>query len=906
MDNIKDKTKNRVYELVCDYTIKFSMSKTLAGSAASIAESLYVSRSLVSLYLNELYKEGLLIKINSRPVFFLDKKTLAKTLKIYIQESSFDYVEDLLELIDMKLFNKGSFISAAGHDGSLNYCIHQMQSAVKYPGKGLPILLLGNAGTGKTFLAGLLAQFCVNEGIIENTIVTYPVDKNCDRRILMDKLFGCYNRNEQKWIRGLIERCDKGILILENIGRCDEDILTALANYFKNGYYTMRGSDEKHSSSARIVMTCLPGALAENQLAKELPVVCHIPDFHERPIKERESVIIDYFLQEQKTAGKKIYISKKVFNCLTEHIYHSGFKELQAVIKSLCITSYSEDEEVLRVRMYHLPDAMLNDRMEYLDDYGDSDILIEDLHVEYPKNPMLVYFDLLLSLYKRLKQGDIPNEHQFMDECRDRMNDYYDYLAYDYSTSNSRIGAYEGVIRKIADAFLEQHQILLSAACVRALAKMIYNMSCNNVSLQEWKGRNLDMVTALKQHFKMNYSRSYYYAEIFAERIKVLLDIDIDQVDEMFVFLNIYFYNIQLDEMRYNCFIAAHGYSTASSMADTINRMAETNIFSGIDMPVEITFDEVIRTIRNYLRRIGTHKDIIILIDMGSLERIDSSLLGVQGVNVGIINNVNNRLALDVAMRVKQGQELEEIVKMSSSENICEYKLELVPGNEAAIVFTNEEGEAAAERVIQLLKESLPKTAGLSIISYSYDKLLQEKSDAPIFNSYQVVLLVGLSRVEGLNVPFISLEDIVAFSDFKLITQVFRRYMDEEELHILNENLIKKFSLTSILDHITILNASKLYDELRNSFHIIESNYNIIIPNKVKVGLYIHFSCLIERLVLGQKPPGGRRYDVNDKEWARFARIAGYSFKRLTDYYKVTIPSNEIYYLYEHLGNLLI
>lgn len=907
MENkVKDKTKDRVYELVCDYTVKFSMSKVLVGSAVSIAETLYVSRSLVSLYLNELYKEGLLIKINSRPVYFLDKKTLSKTLKIYIHQSSFDYVEDLLDLIDTKLFNKGSFIGAIGHDGSLNYCIHQMQSAVKYPGKGLPILLSGNVGTGKTFLADLLARFCVNEGIIEDNIIIYSMDKNCDGRTLRDKLFGYYSRNESKCVRGLIEKCKKGMLILENVQRCDEDAMTALIHYFKNGYYTMRGSDEKYSSSARIVLTCIPNVLTENWLEKELPIVCRIPDFHERPVKERESAIIEYFLQEQKVVDKKISISKKVFYCLSEHIYSSNFKELQAVIKSLCITSYNEDEETLHVRMYQLPHEILEDGMKYQGSYGDSDILIDDLHVEYPKNPMLVYFDVLLSLYGKVTEGNESDEQRFMSECRDRMNDYYDYLTYDYSVQNSRISAYESAIRKIADIFLEQYQILLAAACVRVLAKMIYNMACNYVSIQEWKNQNLDRVTALKGYFKKNYCRSYYYAEIFADKIKVMLDIDIDQIDEMFIFLNIYFNNIQLDEIKYNCLIAAHGYSTASSIADSVNRMVEMNIFSGIDMPIGITFHEVIIAIRKYMKRIGNNKDIIILIDMGSLEEMDRTLLGVKGANIGIINNVNNKLALNVAIKVKQGLELEEIIETCARENICEYKLQIVPKNEAAIVFTNEAGEVATERVIQLLKESLPKTVGLSIIPYSYENLLLQKDKAAIFDTHHVVLLVGLSEIEGLNVPFISLEDIVAFRDFKLITRVLRQYMDEEEISILNDNLIKKFSLTSILDNITILNAAKLYDELQDSFSIIENNYNMMIPNKTKVGLYIHFSCLIERLVLGQESAlNDKKPDMNNKDLERFVRTANFSFKKINSFYKISIPNNEIYYLYEHLETIL-
>lgn len=900
---MKDKTKDRVYELICDYTIKFSMSKILTGNAAKIAEQIYVSRSLVSLYLNELYKEGLLLKINTRPVYFLDKKTLSKTFKIYIHSSNFDYVEDLIDLIDTKLLNKGSFIKAIGHDGSLNYCIHQMQSAVKYPGNGLPILLLGNPGCGKLYLAELLAQFCTDEGIIkDNDITVYSPDKNEDGMSISDKLFGFYSQTDHKWNTGLIELCNNGILILKNIQKYDEAALASLISYFKNGYYTVGVKEERHNSLVRIIMTSVPNTLSENWLAKELPIVCRIPDFHERPVKERETIIIDRFLQEQRIVNKKISISKKVFNCLSDHVYHSNFKELQAIVQSLCATSYKEDENALYVKSYHLPDDILNDELKFQEDYDDMNILVNDLNVEYPKNSMFVYFELLLSLYEKLHKSDVKNDIQFMNECRDRMNDYYDYLIYDRNGANSRINAYENVVSQISDNFLDQYQILFSATCMHVLSKVIYNLSCNNGFLQDWQNQNLDKITALKMYFKKNYNHSYYYAEVFTEKIKAMLDIEFDMVDEIFVFLNIYFNNTQLDELKYDCLIIAHGYSTASSISDAVNRMVETRVFTGIDMSINTSFDDTVISIRKYLKRIGGNKDIIILIDMGSLETLDHFALDINGVNIGIIDNVSIKLALDVAVKVKQECELEDIIKTCAKNSICEYKLQLISINKNAIVFTNEAGEAATERVVQLLKESLPKSVGLSIVSYSYENLLLNRNNSSLFDTYNVVLLVGLSEIEGMQVPFISLEDIIAFSDFNLITRAFKQYMNEEEIQILNDNLIKNFSLSSILDNITILNASKLYDELQSAFSLIETTYNVIIPNKIKVGLYIHFSCLIERLVLSQNDRSSNIIlDMDDKNLIQFMKTFKQSFKKISTYYKIIIPDQEIYYLCEHL-----
>ena len=125
-DNLRD----NICRYINECTEQFCVSRKLSGSAQAIAEKNFVSRSLISQYLNDMFKSGLLIKINTRPVYFLNRKIIEKTFRVAIKEIYFESIEDLLELLDAGLLDKGIFIHAIGSDGSLNYCIHQMISAV--------------------------------------------------------------------------------------------------------------------------------------------------------------------------------------------------------------------------------------------------------------------------------------------------------------------------------------------------------------------------------------------------------------------------------------------------------------------------------------------------------------------------------------------------------------------------------------------------------------------------------------------------------------------------------------------------------------------------------------------------------------------------------------------------------
>ena len=67
-------TKSTILNYMNDLTQNFDFTQVNLFTASSIANEMHVSRSLASQYLNELVKEKLIMKINSRPVYFLHRK----------------------------------------------------------------------------------------------------------------------------------------------------------------------------------------------------------------------------------------------------------------------------------------------------------------------------------------------------------------------------------------------------------------------------------------------------------------------------------------------------------------------------------------------------------------------------------------------------------------------------------------------------------------------------------------------------------------------------------------------------------------------------------------------------------------------------------------------------------------
>ena len=128
---IKENTKNEQYE---------------NNHALYLGKVLGFSRNWISSHLNDLYNNGSFIKINSRPVLFLDKEVLEERYKKPIPKNLYNSLEDLNHSMKNK---EEDFQTLIGYDGSLRSVVETCKASLSYPPNGLPTLLYGPTGTGK-------------------------------------------------------------------------------------------------------------------------------------------------------------------------------------------------------------------------------------------------------------------------------------------------------------------------------------------------------------------------------------------------------------------------------------------------------------------------------------------------------------------------------------------------------------------------------------------------------------------------------------------------------------------------------------------------------------------------------------------------------------------------------------
>ena len=415
----------------------------------------------------------------------------------------------------------------------------------------------------------------------------------------------------------------------------------------------------------------------------------------------------------------------------------------------------------------------------------------------------------------------------------------------------------------------------------------------------------IDRLPFSGQELIYSYLISGQYESVICSRIvnliKLNLDIEADSLNQLFLLLDIKNQNQKIQGLSAAGIILSHGYATASSIADAANQIIGRKVFDAIDMPLDMQMSDITGLLEKHIERFITCQDVVLLVDMGSLEQIHSQMRGLRNLNIGIINNISTALAVDIGLGICGNQKLEDILKRASESNVCTYRIIHNVQKEDAVIFSGENGIDTTEKLKELILKTSATSIPVKFVAYDYYRLMKNGSHDEIFQQYHVKCIIGLFNPEIEGIPFISLEDIISMNSAEKLTNIFSEYLDEEQMEIFNQNLVKNFSLQNVVESITILNPDKLLDEVEQAVGRLQKITGRKIAGRIMIGLYVHLCCLVERLVT--KTPIDNYQDLEEFEQkhADFIRQVRDSFQDISRHYRVALPVSEIAYIYDYM-----
>lgn len=147
-----------------------------------------------------------------------------------------------------------------GADGSQKNVIERCKAAVSYPPDGLPILITGESGVGKSFLARLIHQYAISRAVIRESaplVVLNCADYANNPELLSAALLG-YKKGSFTGAdtdkEGLLQEADGGYLFLDEVHRLSYENQEKLFVFMDTGRYRPLGDKNWKAAKVRFIL----------------------------------------------------------------------------------------------------------------------------------------------------------------------------------------------------------------------------------------------------------------------------------------------------------------------------------------------------------------------------------------------------------------------------------------------------------------------------------------------------------------------------------------------------------------------------------------------------------------------------------------------------------------------------
>ena len=887
---IRDNTKNGEYK---QSTI-VNLSRILKISKVNILE-----------LIKKLIDDGSILKVTENPVFFIDRYIFENMYKTKIKDNSINDIDTYISLLSS---NPQDFKKLIGWDRSLSQLVEQCKATISYPPNGLPMMLHGETGTGKSLIAKLSYEYAKNHNLLQKE--KRFVSINCSEyannpELLTANLFGYVKgafTGADRDVEGLISLADGGVLFLDEVhnlkGECQEKLFQFMD---QSTYHRVGDNKTWYTSQVRLIVATTeePDKVLLRTLLRRIPMIIEIPSLENRGLQEKIEILHHIFNLEQTRLNIKIKMSSQVYNLLISSKYDGNIGGLKSVIQSCCINSLFQINSLneMEITLKNLPENFLKKvRIEKIvANHTEEFIYVDNLvKITGANNRIIKLCEEIINLYTE------KDDQQFYDRASKKILEYLDESLIDGNMQNKTDFYNEG-IRHILQLVNMQYRLELSNNNILAMSRLFIDFMHNAHVIAEWSREREDNISIILEKLKNDNLRLDSISVEIINYFENYLDMKLSNLELIMLLLFLQMYSVTNIIERRSAVILAHGFSTASSIASAANQFLGKYIFDSIDVPLNVDSTTVIKQLNSYISKLNNVEELILLVDMGSLESIYTGL-NLRNAKIGIINQVTTSIALEIGSSLLRDETLEVIFDRVANQGTIKYRIENNLRKTPLILCSCMSGMGAAERLREVILSSLPRNSIIKVKSYNYYDLLKNIMNDVLFEDDKVICVVGTMNpnIKGLN--FIAIEDLVINTESQNFDVYFKDYLSPEDLDVFKKNILKNFSLSNIMNTLTILNPNKLLEYVTEALEKLQNRMKVHLSNKICLGLYMHVCCLIERLILHQDIEIYPNIEEFVAKQNSFISNVKDSFKEIECYYKVQIPTEEIGYIFDYIN----
>lgn len=912
-------SKNKVVELLEAGTAelkKIGLSEQL--TAETIAESIGMRRNTVSQYLNELVKNGIAFKVKSRPAYFFDKTLFAATFFLP-QHAVYENLSELLDEERTSRFETAvdSFDELIGSRGSMEEVIGQIKSSIHYPGVGLPFMLVGETGVGKSHIAKTTYDYCINKGLlnegapfVELNCAQYAHNPELLSSILFGYKKGAFTGADQDR-EGVLEAANHGILFLDEAHRLDPESQEKLFTFIDKQTFQRVGENEKtRKSEVRLIF-----ATTENihetflrTFVRRIPIIITVPSLMQRSKQELAEYIYTFFIQEAAKLKHTLIVSPWIFNRMLSLPYHDNVGELRNIVKQICANAFSRNPLVpaIFINSDALENRLLSKFLgiKEIDNVQNKELkfqpdsqLAEYVNLKTNEQTLVVevvkVFGELLGTYKQNMITTAYLTTQLAREAATVIDSFVN------EKNEEKDASFQFLVTTIKDLlrFVETNNFIkIKGNSIIALSSYLYKRSRFATKFPVLSTATIE---ELNQYAQSELLVETKLLNALLELIEMKLDVTLAEEEKLLLVFYLKSLDLELKQPDMHGVVIAHGFSTASSIADVVNRFLDSHIFDAFDMPFNVTADKVEEYMIRYLEANDCSKGLIMLVDMGSLLSLSKKLITFSKGPILIIDNVTTQQALFVGEMIGKENDLQVIGEKITANMQMTYAIDYPETTKPPLIITVcHTGLGAAQQLKTFLDSSLPEELNYQVEAADYGYLKKYGRNNSMFKQYNVKVIIGTADPQVEGVPYISLEDLISGQGEETVDEIFAEVKDSRIRKEINDNLVRNLSIERLVSAITILDVKKVIGFVDNSLQDIERRLGIELGNNKKAILYVHIAGLVERLIRNSEEVV---YRAANKEAARLSRIPiiAQALQPIEVAYNIKISEYELNYLYD-------
>lgn len=869
--------KQMVYEFLRKMKSRNGMDAMY--TTEEIANAVGASRANVSGDLNRLFEEELVEKLPSWPVRY---RASAAVLTPMPEPSPGNGMSD----------GDAVFEGFIGYNGSMAMELEKSKAAVLYPLGGLPLLIGGGTGVGKTTFARLLYNFAQKVGRItsESRFVSFNcADYANNPQLIMAQLFGyakgAYTGAEDAH-DGLVAAADGGVLFLDEVHRLPETAQEMLFLLMDSGQYHRLGEADVTRSSRPIIILATTEDKESALLAtfnRRIPIAVTLPSLAQRTPLERLRLVQHLFAMEACQLGLGLKVDAMAIKALLVYDCPGNVGQLENDIKVACARAYvtclMENQKTLHVRISHFPLYVKEGLRRLREIYSDINLIageyVLDMEGEAKLGAALFTEEESGNIYELLarRHGEFRDGEEDKDSLELMMlldvESYFQRLL-KHKDGQANLTMQPRISQQVLDV------TRMAAEIVKCELELELNEHDRLVL-----ARHLDTAVArgggdanvFSEHSRVQ--EDYPELRETARQIVLMIqqEYNLEVPDDEVVLLASLLKQMMIDrEGVEQCaiLVVCSGRGSARTMARFTNDIMDKDFVKWLDITGLDTEESLRLALEKALQDLGKHSGALALTDSEAVVALCGEMKELFPQGLFAVSDISTSMVIEAALLALEHKASAQLVyhhlrSLASgySELFDMEAKKMTAGEDKVIVTACISGYGAANKLKNVIEERFELPQGIEIVTADLQSISGLKARiAELAADREVICVIGLDVGMETNFPFISAVEFVLGNGEQRLRDILISYnvkqrSQEEGDGELGEAVVADMlrSGAFLKEYLFYLSEEKAFPYLRQCVENIEASRGEMSLGK-RIMLLIHLCSMLERLIFEERNEG--------------------------------------------------